>query len=101
MTTDAGARAETVRVSTIELFFDLVFVFTITQVTHLVAHVATVWDLGRALLVLTLIWWMFSAYAWLTNSTRPGPFIRVVMIGAMGGFLIMALAVPHVFDAGG
>ena len=75
MATETPARGETMRVSTIELFFDLVFVFTITQVTHLVAHVATVWELGRALLVLTLIWWMFSAYAWLTNSTRPGHFM--------------------------
>ena len=100
MATETPARGETMRVSTIELFFDLVFVFTITQVTHLVAHVATVWDLGRALLVLTLIWWMFSAYAWLTNSTRPGHVMRLIMFAAMGGFLLMALAVPHVFGGG-
>jgi low temperature requirement protein LtrA len=101
MTSDTATRAEIMRVSTIELFFDLVFVFTITRVTHLVAHVATIWELGRGLLVLTLIWWMFSGYAWLTNSTRPGKFIRAVMIAAMGGFLMMALAVPDVFGAGG
>jgi low temperature requirement protein LtrA len=101
MTKETETRAEAVRVSTIELFFDLVFVFTITQVTHLVAHVATVWELSRALLVMTLIWWMFSAYAWLTNSTRPGTFMRLVMFAAMGGFLIMALAVPDIFAAGG
>src|SRR5678816_857748 len=99
MTANAGTRPEAMRVSTIELFFDLVFVFTITQVTHLVEHVPTVWQLGHAFLVLTLIWWMFSAYAWLTNSTRPGQFIRVVMIAAMGGFLVMALAIPKVFGA--
>src|SRR5262245_42930505 len=101
MTTDPTPRDEVVRVSTIELFFDLVFVFTITRVTHLVAHVENVWELGRAFLVLTLIWWMFSAYAWLTNSTRPGKFIRFVMIAAMGGFLVMALAVPNVFGGSG
>jgi low temperature requirement protein LtrA len=101
MTPDTASRSESVRVSTIELFFDLVFVFTITQVTHLVAHVANVWELGRAFLVLALIWWMFSAYAWLTNSTRPGHFIRFVMIAAMGGFLVMALAVPKVFGESG
>jgi low temperature requirement protein LtrA len=99
MTANAETRAEAMRVSTIELFFDLVFVFTITQVTHLIEHVPTVWELGHAFLVLTLIWWMFSAYAWLTNSTRPGQFIRVVMIAAMGGFLVMALAIPKVFGA--
>src|SRR5215831_17590139 len=101
MTTGSETRTESVRVSTIELFFDLVFVFTITHVTHLISHGETVWELGRALLVLTLIWWMFSAYAWLTNSTRPGQFIRFVMIGAMGGFLVIALALPKVFGDGG
>ena len=99
MTANAETRPEAMRVSTIELFFDLVFVFTITQVTRLVEHVETVWELGHAFLVLTLIWWMFSAFAWLTNSTRPGPFMRIVLIVAMGGFLVMALAVPTVFDA--
>jgi low temperature requirement protein LtrA len=98
---DAAPRTETMRVSTLELFFDLVFVFTITQVTHLVAHVANIWELGRAFLVLTLIWWMFAGYAWLTNSTRPGPFMRFVMIAAMAGFLVMALAVPKVFGVDG
>src|SRR5262245_45910553 len=98
---DAARRTETMRVSTLELFFDLVFVFTITQVTHLVAHVANIWELGRAFLVLTLIWWMFAGYAWLTNSARPGTFMRFVMIAAMAGFLVMALAVPRVFSTDG
>ena len=97
MTANAEPRPEAMRVSTIELFFDLVFVFTITQVTRLVEDVTSIDELGHAFLVLTLIWWMFSAYAWLTNSCRPGPFMRVVMIAAMGGFLVMALAVPEVF----
>ncbi|HZF26806.1 MAG TPA: low temperature requirement protein A [Steroidobacteraceae bacterium] len=100
-TVSEGTGSETTRVSTIELFFDLVFVFTITQVTHLVAHVGSMWELWRALLVLALIWWMFAAYAWLTNSTRPGTLIRLVMIAAMGGFLVMALAVPKVFGVNG
>ena len=102
MTTRSEAPGgEAMRVSTLELFFDLVFVFTITQITHLVAHVESMWELWRAFLVLTLIWWMFAAYAWLTNSTRPGIFMRFVMIAAMGGFLVMALAVPKVFGADG
>ncbi len=89
------------RVATIELFFDLVFVFTVTQITHLVAHGHGVWELGRAFLVLMLVWWMFAGYAWLTNSTRPGHFLRFTMIAAMTGFLVMALAVPGVFAADG
>lgn len=58
---DATAPVESMRVSTIELFFDLVFVFVVTQITHLVEHVHSMWELWRALLVLTLVWWMFAA----------------------------------------
>ena len=49
-------------VSSIELFFDLVFVFVITQVTHLVEHAHGTMDFLRALLVLVPIWWMYAAY---------------------------------------
>lgn len=76
MTANAETRPEAMRVSTIELFFDLVFVFTITQVTHLIEHVPTVWELGHAFLVLTLIWWMFSAYA--CRQQRPSRQARAV-----------------------
>jgi low temperature requirement protein LtrA len=57
-----------VRVSTLELFFDLVFVFTITQVSDLILHAHTLQEVARAFLVLTLIWWMYGGYAWLTNN---------------------------------
>ena len=49
-------------VPSIELFFDLVFVFVITQVTHLVEHAHGTMDFLRALLVLVPIWWMYAAY---------------------------------------
>ncbi len=98
---DATAPAAAMRVSTLELFFDLVFVFAVTQITHLVAHVHNAWELGRAFLVLMLVWWMFAGYAWLTNSTQPGHFLRSTMIAAMTGFLVMALAVPGMFGTDG
>ena len=63
ITEQPAAQQESRRVSTIELFFDLVFVFTITQLTHLVEHAPHPLDLLRALLVLALIWWMYAAYA--------------------------------------
>lgn len=50
------------------LFFDLVFVFTITQVTHLVIDVNSVLDVFKALFVLTVTWWMYGGYAWLENN---------------------------------
>jgi low temperature requirement protein LtrA len=85
------------RVSTLELFFDLVFVFTITQVTHLVAHSHGATDLARAFLLLAVTRWMYGGYAWLTNNigTRD-TLVRVLLVCAMAAFLVMALAIPGV-----
>ena len=58
------------RVSTLELFFDLVFVFTITQLTSFLARDVSV-AAGRVLLVFGLLWWMYGGYAWLTNTRTP------------------------------
>src|SRR4051812_32188383 len=89
------------RVSTLELFFDLVFVFTITQVTQLVAHAHDALDLVRAFLVLAVTWWMYSGYAWLTNNVdidANGVRARLLMLAGMAGFFIMALSIPRVAD---
>lgn len=92
---------ETARVSTIELFFDLVFVFTITRVAHLVEHAHAALDFVRALLILTLVWWIYAGYAWLTNGTGTARRMRPVLLAAMAGFLVIAIAIPEVFhDAG-
>src|SRR5712691_11280114 len=85
-------------VSSSELFFDLVFVFLITQVTQLVEHAHGAMDFLRALLVLVPIWWMYAGYAWLTNNVRVTWQMRLVLIAAMAGFLVMAI--PEVFGAG-
>lgn len=85
------------RVSTIELFFDLVFVFTLTQVVHLVEHAQGALDFLRAILVLTLVWWIFAGYAWLTNSTGTARRMRPVLLAAMVGFLVMAISIPEIF----
>src|SRR5438128_12268757 len=87
-------------VASIELFFDLVFVFVITQVTQLVEHAHGPMDFLRALLVLVPIWWMYAGYAWLTNNVRVTWQMRLVLIAAMAGFLVMAMAMPEVFGAG-
>jgi low temperature requirement protein LtrA len=89
------------RVSTIESFFDLVFVFTITQLTHLVEQARRPLDFLLVLLVLMLIWWMYDGYTWLTNTTGAGRRMRLVLIAAMAGFLVMAIALPGVFGADG
>lgn len=83
------------RAQTIELFFDLVFVFTITQITHLVAHAHSAIDLLHAFAVLMLVWWMYGGYIWLTNHAHTPKSMRLVLIAALAGFMVMALAIPE------
>jgi low temperature requirement protein LtrA len=90
------------KVSTLELFFDLVFVFAFTQVTQGLADDVTWSGQGRGALIFLLLWWAWGAYAWLTTvmeSTQRGP--RLVVLAAMGGMLLTAFAVPTAFEAGG
>jgi low temperature requirement protein LtrA len=88
------------RVTPLELFFDLVFVFAITRVTSLMAHELSWSSIGRGLLVLAALWWGWAAYAWLTNhvSGEDGR-ARVVVFVAMSAMVLVALAVPEAFDA--
>jgi low temperature requirement protein LtrA len=83
------------RAQTIELFFDLVFVFTITQITHLVEHAHGAVDFLHALAVLMLVWWMYGGYIWLTNHAHTPNRMRLVLVAALAGFLVMALAIPE------
>jgi len=93
-----AAASVVARVSTIELFFDLVFVFTVTQLTDLVDSAQGPLDFLRALLVLLVIWWMYDGYAWLMNDAGAHPYMRVVLIIAMLGFLVMTLSIPRIFS---
>jgi low temperature requirement protein LtrA len=94
--------AEEERVTPLELFFDLVFVFAITQVTSLMAHHPTWEGVGQGLLVLAAIWWTWAAYSWLTNTIDPDEDVaRVAMFAAMTAMFIVALAVPGAFGADG
>jgi low temperature requirement protein LtrA len=90
------------RVTSLELFFDLVFVFAITQVTSLLSNDPTWHGLVRGLLVLGALWWAWGAYAWLTNTLNPEEgAVRIAMFGAMAAMLIVALAVPEAFGDDG
>lgn len=89
------------RVSTLELFLDLVFVFTVTQLTSLIVEAKEPGDYLRAALVFATIWWIYSGYAWLTSNVGTEPTRRrLLMFAGMAGFLVMALAIPTVFGAG-
>src|ERR671929_1479060 len=90
------------RVTPLELFFDLVFVFAITQVTSFLSRDPTWPGMLRALLVLSMLWWAWSAYAWLTNALDPEEGgVRLAMLAALGAMLIGSLAVPRVFGRDG
>lgn len=86
------------QVTPLELFFDLVFVFALTQVTILLADDPTWRGVFRGLLVLAALWWGWSVYAWLTSATDVDEGgVRLVMLGAMGAMFGVALAVPGAF----
>ncbi|MGH2663436.1 MAG: low temperature requirement protein A [Actinomycetota bacterium] len=90
------------RVTPLELFFDLVFVFAITQVTGFLADHPTWAGLLRGLLLLGPLWWAWAAYAWLTNTLNPEEGgVRLAVFGAMGAMLIVSLAVPNALGSDG
>jgi low temperature requirement protein LtrA len=99
-TISGPVHANPASVSSIELFFDLVFVFAITQVTQLVEHAHGPMDFLRALLMLVPIWWMVAGCAWLTNNVVANWQMRLVLFAAIAGFLTMAMAIPEVIGAG-
>ncbi|MET9229026.1 low temperature requirement protein A [Lentzea sp. NPDC003310] len=90
------------RVSTLELFFDLVFVFTITQLTRRLADDTSPLGFGQAVIMLFVILWMYFGYVWLTNAVATDTTVRrlLLMVG-MGGFLVIALAIPNAFEVAG
>jgi low temperature requirement protein LtrA len=87
------------QVTSLELFFDLVFVFTITQLTATVQPGG--WGTtGRVALLLMLLWWMYGGYAWLTNAAPPVTRRRQVLLvlGMIGNF-VTAMAIPHAYGS--
>ena len=90
------------RVSTFELFFDLVFVFTITQLTGALHADSSATGVLRVLLMLAVIWWMYGGYAWLTNNVDlRGTATRLLLLAGMAAFLVMGLATPRVAEGDG
>ena len=90
------------RVTPLELFFDLVFVFAFTQVTTVLSDNPTWSGLGHALLILGALWWAWASYAWLTNTVDPGlGAVSAAMLVAMAAMFVAALAVPDAFGSHG
>jgi low temperature requirement protein LtrA len=86
------------RVTPLELFFDLVFVFAITQVTGFVSARPSWTRLVEGLAILAVLWFAWSGYAWLGNTANTDEgLVRVILLAAMAAMLIGSLAVPHAF----
>src|SRR5215469_2748620 len=100
-----GVRAihDTHRVTTFEMFFDLVFVFAVTQVTAFMEHEHDAIGLVQGILILALLWWAWCAFAWLGQQAQADiGIVRVVMTVAMVAIFIVALAIPEAWhDAPG
>ena len=98
-----GSQIETEqRVTPLELFFDLVFVFAITQVTGFLSDNSTWLGLLQGLLLLGALWWAWAAYAWLTNNLNPEEgAVRLAVFASIAAMLIVALATPTAFGIDG
>jgi low temperature requirement protein LtrA len=103
MTHPARVRVERVReagtATTLELFFDLVFVFALTQVTALMADDVSGRGLLRGVLLIAVVWWCWVGYSWLSNVVKADEgWARVTMLVAMAAMFLLALAIPESFE---
>jgi low temperature requirement protein LtrA len=92
------------RVAPLELFFDLVFVFAITQVTGFLSDHPTWSGLARGLSLLAALWWAWVGYSWLTNNAvraEEATPARLVVLAAMAAMLVASLGVPDAFGEAG
>jgi low temperature requirement protein LtrA len=92
---DAGVEQ---RATTLELFYDLVFVFAVTQVSHLLLEHLTWQGAGQSALVLLVVWWSWNYTTWATNELDPRSIaVRLLLIALMLASLLMAIAIPEAF----
>ena len=91
-------RRDSEQVTPLELFFDLVFVVSITQCTTVMENRLSWLGVGQAMILLGLLWWAWVGYAWLTSVVDPEEdAVRLVIFVAIAAFLVAALAVPEAF----
>ena len=84
--------------TTLELFYDLVFVFAITQISHLLLEHLTLAGAAESLLVLLVVWWAWNYTTWVTNELDPESIaVRGLLIALMLASLVMAVAIPEAF----
>ena len=86
-------------VTPLELFFDLVFVFALTEVTAFLADDLSWHGMLRGTLVVLLLWWAWTGYAWLANvASADQGVIKALMLVSMSAMFLLALCIPEAFD---
>lgn len=86
-------------VTPLELFFDLVFVYALTQVTALMVGDLTPRGMLHGLLLLALLWWCWCCYAWLGNTVRADEgVVRVAIFAVMATMFVVAVTIPEAFS---
>lgn len=98
----ANAPHQHSRVTYAELFFDLVFVFAVTQISHaLLAHFTPLGVLQTALLFLA-VWWVWVFTSWITNWLNPELTpVRILLFALMLGGLVLSTSIPQAFESRG
>ena len=90
------------RVTNLELLFDLVFVYCITNVTALMEHHVGGRSVLEGLITMSVVWFGWCSYAWLGNQAKADEgLLRVGMIVALTGMFFVAISIPHAFDEHG
>lgn len=91
-------RAQERRTSPVELLWDLVFVFAVTQVTTLLTHRPSWARFGEAMVVLALVWWAWSAFVWAANAhPAQSRTLRACLLSGAVLIFLAGLAVPNAF----
>ena len=87
------------RTSPVELLWDLVFVFAVTQVTTLIVNDLTWPGFGHGLLVLALVWWAWSAFVWAANAEEEeSRALHAILLAGMLLVFVAGLALPSAFS---
>src|SRR5262245_16468349 len=90
------------RVTYVELFFDLVFVFAITQLSHLLLEHLTLGGLVQTTLLLMAVWWVWIYTSWVTNWLDPEKIpVRLLLFALMLAGLVLSTSIPEAFESKG
>lgn len=94
--------AGAVKVTNIELFFDLVFVYAVTQLSHTLLHGLNIVGALQVLLLFLAVWWVWVFTSWVTNWLDPErPLVRLLLLALMLAGLLLSMALPEAFGERG